>query len=966
MKPSANSSKKMRGNSRVARLATSSVIKSDRSWVSPRERLSLDPGWKFHLGDIPVPVPNTHAIAYGWNWAKSGTFYGGANPELNDTDWRTVDLPHDWVVEGSFNPLANLSHGYLPTGVGWYRKTFMLPAEDEGKRLFLEFDGVFRNATVYLNGHRIGNEPSGYISVRYDITDQALYGDENVIAVRVDATEWEGWWYEGAGIYRHAWLVKTAALGVVPWGVFVSSQVKAKDGQAQGPADVRVQTTVANEEDTDTRCEVVSTVLDPAGKVTAEERSTLEVAAGREAEIVQNARVDYPRLWSVAEPALYRLRTAVQRNGKVVDAVETTFGIRTIRFDADKGFFLNEKPLKLKGASNHQDHAGVGVALPDRVHEFRIECLKRMGGNAWRCAHNPPAPEFLDACDRLGMLVMDETRCMNSTLDGLRQLASIVLRDRNHPSVILWSLGNEEPHRMTVVGRRIIRTMKRLVRRLDATRPVTLAMNGGWGEPVAPLLDVLGCNYTVAEYDNYHRQYPRHPMVGSETSAALCTRGVYANDAQRGYCSAYDTNPPAFGLTAEAAWRAVAEREFIAGTFPWTGLDYRGEPCPQGWPCVTSNFGILDICGFPKDSFYYYQAWWTDKVVLHLLPHWNRPGHEGREIDVWCHSNCDRVELFLNGRSLGAKDMPRNGHLEWKVKYTPGALVAKGYRNGKVIAEEKVETTGAPERISLSADRTDYRADGDDVAMVTVSILDDAGRVVPYADNDVVFALSGNGILLGTGNGNPSSHESDKASHRRVFHGLCMAILQTTKTPGEIVVEANAHGLAPGRLVVLSKSCAVKPCVPAVDRAKRLNLFDIATARTIPLRENLKAEWVRLEFNDGGWKEFSLAAKSSLSSHSYTRIRFTVPVDMPSSNLIADLGTIHDFDETWLNGVRIGSVDPGNTDREVAWKTRRLYRIPDGLIKPGVENVLAIHSWNARAIPDARTIIQGPMRIYPA
>lgn len=934
--------------------------------VSPRERLSMDPGWKFHLGDIPIPVPKTHEIAYGWNWAKSGTFRGGAHVELNDSEWRTVDLPHDWVVEGLFSPSANLSHGYLPTGVGWYRKTFMLPAEDEGQRLFLEFDGAFRNATVYLNGHRIGNEPSGYIGVRYDITDQAVYGDENVLAVRVDATEWEGWWYEGGGIYRHVWLVKTSPFFIVPWGVFVSCHVKTKDGRAEGPAEVRVQTCVTNEEDAEFHGELVSTVLDPEGRAVAEERSGLEVATGRVPELVQTLRVDQPRLWSVDEPRLYRLRTNVMRGGQIVDSVETPFGIRTIRFDASRGFFLNEKPLKLKGASNHQDHAGVGVALPDRIFEFRIEQLKRMGANAWRCAHNPPAPEFLDACDRLGLLVMDETRCMNSTTDGRRQLASMVLRDRNHPCVILWSLGNEEPHRTTPVGKRIIRSMQRLLRRFDATRPVTLAMNGGWGEPVAPLLDVLGCNYTVAEYDNYHRQYPQHPMVGSETSAALGTRGEYAKDEKRGYCSAYDVNPPPFGGTAEDSWRVVADRDFIAGTFPWTGFDYRGEPSPVAWPCVSSNFGILDICGFPKDSFYYYQAWWTDQVVLHLLPHWNWPGREGQEIDVWCHSNCERVELSLNGRSLGAKDMPRNGHLEWKVKYAPGVLLAKGFKNGKVIAEEKVQTTGAPARISLSADRAAYRADGEDVAMVKVSILDDAGRLVPYADNQVTFVVSGNGMLLGTGNGDPASHESDKASHRRVFHGLCMAILQTNRTPGEIAIEATAPGLASARLVILSKPSAIRPCVPAIDRAKRLNLFDIGTARSIPRNEAFKEEWVRPEFNDGGWKEFAPVTKPSLPSHSCTRIRFAVPAGLPSAGLIADLGTIHDFDETWLNGVRLGSTDPKNTTPEDAWKTRRLYQIPDGLLKPGAENVLAIHSWNLRTTPNATTIIQGPMRIYPA
>jgi beta-galactosidase len=927
----------------------------------------MDPGWKFHLGDIPAPVPNTHDIAYGWNGAKSGQFRGGAAVELNDSAWRAVNLPHDWMVEGRFSPDANMSQGYLPAGIAWYRKTFLLPPGDEGRRLFLEFDGVFRDATVYLNGHRLGAEPSGYIGARYEITDQAVPGEENVLAVRVDATAWEGWWYEGAGIYRHVWLVKTAAVGVAPGGVFVSARVAAKDGRAEGPAEIRAQTTLANAEDAEVRGEWVATVLDPEGRVAAEGRSGFELAPGGEFDGVQTLRVEQPRLWSVDAPLLYRLRTSVVIAGTVVDAVETPFGIRTLRFDADKGFFLNEKPLKLKGASNHQDHAGVGVALPDRLFEFRIEQLKRMGANAWRCAHHPPAPEFLDACDRLGMLVMDETRCMDSTADGLRQLAGMVTRDRNHPSVVLWSLGNEEPHQMTGVGRRIIRSMKRLVRRLDPTRPVTLAMNGGWGEPVSPLLDVQGCNYNIADYDTYHRQYPAQPMVGSETSAAMGTRGEYETDPKQGYVSAYDVQPPApFAASAEDAWRKVADRDFIAGTFPWTGFDYRGEPLPTGWPCVGSNFGILDSCGFPKDNFYYYQAWWTDRVVLHLLPHWNWPGREGREIAVWCHSNCERVELFQDGRSLGAKEMPRNGHLEWKVTYAPGVLLARGFKHGAWVAEEKVETTGAPCRIALSADRDACRADGEDVAVLRVSVLDDAGRLVPYADTEVTFAVSGQGRLLGTGNGDPASHESDKASRRRAFHGLCMAIVQTTRTPGEIVIEAGAPGLAPARLRLPSLPGAGRPFVPAVDRAKRLNLFDIGTARTTRRDESLKDEWVRPAFNDTGWEAFALVAKPRLPSHSYTRIRFAVPAGLESAELVADLGAIHDFDETWLNGIRLGSTVPANTTPENAWKTRRFYKIPAGLLKPGAENLLAIHSWNIRTTPDAWTFIMGPMRIYPA
>jgi beta-galactosidase len=408
----------------------------------------------------------------------------------------------------------------------------------------------------------------------------------------------------------------------------------------------------------------------------------------------------------------------------VCDIYETPFGLRTIRFDADTGFHLNGQPLKLKGTCNHQDHAGVGVAVPDRVQEYRIKQLKEMGCNAYRCAHNPPAPELLDACDRLGMLVMDETRRMESTPEGLAQLESMLLRDRNHPSIILWSLGNEEPIQGTEVAGRIIATMKRLVRRLDPTRPTTIAMNGHWGSPVSQIVDVQGHNYFIHGYDDFRQQFPDKPVVAAENGSTVCTRGIYANDEERGYVSAYDINHPDWAFLALDSWKAVAERPWMAGTFVWTGFDYRGEPIPYRWPCINSHFGILDVCGFPKDNFYYYKAWWCDETVLHILPHWNWPGKEGQPIDVWVHSNCDEVELFVNGQNLGCKAMERNGHLEWQVNYAPGVLQAKGYRNGQQVATAERKTTGAPARIVLCPDRATLCADGEDVAMVNVSIVD--------------------------------------------------------------------------------------------------------------------------------------------------------------------------------------------------------------------------------------------------
>jgi beta-galactosidase len=501
-------------------------------------------------------------------------------------------------------------------------------------------------------------------------------------------------------------------------------------------------------------------------------------------------------------------------NGTATDECATTFGIRTIRFDADEGFFLNGKPVKIKGTCNHQDHAGVGSALPDRIQYYRIEKLKEMGVNGYRTSHNPPTPELLDACDQLGMLVMDETRTMSSNPEALSDLERMIRRDRNHPSVILWSLGNEEPEQGTERGVRIVSTMKRLVRRLDPSRPVTVAMNDEWGRGISAVVDVQGFNYKHGpEIDAFHRKFPKQPTFGSETGSTVSTRGIYTNDKEQGYVSAYDVNHPEWADTAEVWWKIYTERRFLAGGFVWTGFDYRGEPTPYGWPCINSHFGIMDTCGFPKDNYYYYQAWWTEKPVLHLFPHWNWPGKEGQEIDVWCHSNLEKVELFLNGDSMGVQDVPRYEHVAWKVRYKPGTLEARGYRGGQQVLVAKQETAGGAAKILLRPDRQEILADGQDVSLVEVQVLDKEGRLVPVADNEIVFTLSGTGKVIGVGNGDPSSHEPDKAHKRRAFNGRCMVIIQSAREPGEIRLEASSPGLEPATLAIASVKGSPRPAV---------------------------------------------------------------------------------------------------------------------------------------------------------
>ena len=784
--------------------------------ASPRERLLLDFGWRFHLGHADDPARD---FGYGRDedYMKTGVFFRPSRPNFNDSDWRAIDLPHDWAVELSFqNDKSVIDHGakalgrnYPATSIGWYRRVFEIPESDSGKRLSIEFDGVFRDSIAALNGVFLGRNMSGYAPVAYDITDAANYGGKNVLVVRVDATEPEGWFYEGAGIYRHVWLVKTNPVHVSQWGTFVTSEVK------DSGAVVTVRTELANKADGNATCKVISTLVDQAGSEVASHRSdSVSIPGWNQREVTQQLPVTNPKLWSIEQPNLYRLVTTVETGGSAVDRYETPFGIRTVHFDADQGFYLNGKPVKIQGTCNHQDHAGVGSALPDRLQSYRIERLKEMGSNGYRTSHNPPTPELLDACDRLGMLVLDETRRFASDREGLSQLSRMIRRDRNHPSVVFWSTGNEENLQGSERGAQICASMKRLARRLDPTRLITQAMDNDWGKGISAVLDVQGFNYKHArEIDDFHAKFPAQPSVGSEVGSTVSTRGIYANDKVKGYVSAYDVNFPEWASTAEGWWSIYDQRAFLSGGFVWTGFDYRGEPTPYGWPCISSHFGIMDTCGFPKDNFYYYQAWWSGKPVLHLFPHWNWAGKEGQEIEVWCHTNLESVELFLNGQSLGRQQVKRDSHLAWKVKYAPGTLLARGYQGGQEALTASRETTGAAAKIELLPDRQKIAADGEDISIIEVRVVDHQGRIVPVADNGIVFEVSGAGRLIGVGNGDPSSHEPDKASQRRAFNGLCVAIIQSKKGAGEVKVQATSPGLVSATAVIQCEPTTPQPAV---------------------------------------------------------------------------------------------------------------------------------------------------------
>ena len=775
-------------------------------WNDPFD-INLDPVWK-------AGGPNEAAVLvennYGGGNIKEADLQTVGKPEAvpppaletyDTRDWRKVHLPHDFVLEGTFDPKADGSHGFLPKNVGWYQKTFVLPASDKGKSLWIDFDGIYRDSRIWLNGKLLGRHASGYTSFHYDITDAANYGGNNVLTVYVDATISEGWWYEGGGIYRHVWLNKAGPLHVSPWGAYVVSTPDQEANPTQ--AALQVQTTLSNRSKTAQSCQVVSEIQDADGKTVLTLSNPKTIGQGAEGVLLQKSALPHPHLWSLETPYLYHLVTKVEKDGQAVDSVTTTFGIRSLRFDKDKGFFLNGKSVKLKGTCNHQDFAGIGIAMPDRIFAYRVDRLKDMGSNAYRCSHNPPAAELLDECDRKGILVMDENRRLGDSDEILSQVKSMVLRDRNHPSVILWSLCNEEALQGTPEGRKRGEAMKKLILGLDRTRLITCAMNGGFGDGLSNVVDLQGFNYHPKEYEPFHRKHPGMPLFGSETGSSVSTRGIYRDDKEKGYVSAYDVNPPGWANTAEESWEAI-DRPYMAGCFVWTGFDYRGEPTPYYWPCINSHFGLMDMCGFPKDNFYYYQCHWRDKPMVHLLPHWNWKGKEGENINVWAYSNGDKVELFLNGESLGARDMPRDGHVEWKVPYRPGVLSAKAYQDGSVIAGDKVETTGKPARIRLTPYQSRMVADGEDNMPVKVEILDAKGRVVPDARNKVAFHLKGAGTIAGVANGDPSSHEPDKASQRAAFNGLCMVVVQAGDKPGKITVTATSKGLKPATVVLTS------------------------------------------------------------------------------------------------------------------------------------------------------------------
>jgi beta-galactosidase len=724
-----------------------------------------------------------------------------SGPNFDDSQWRHIDVPNDYVQEGTYEPHNVRNHGYLPFKPAWYRKHFTIPASDHGKILRLDFDGVFRNSQVWLNGRFLGQHPSGYTPFSYDITQIAKAGAENILAVRVDPRQFEGWWNEGGGIYRHVRLTVLPLVHVAQYGTYVISTVPNGDQGADDEADLSIQTAVQNEQPQTANCEIQSEIIAPDGTLVASTNSDATAAHG-ECQIAQQTKIEKPQLWSIESPNLYQLRTTILRDGAPVDTTTTTFGIRTIRYDADKGFFLNGHHVEIQGTANHQDFAGVGIAVPDSLQAWRVEQLKKMGCNAWRTAHNPPSDALLEACDRLGMMVMDENRHLGdaetpkspsgTTCTNFSELDTMILRDRNHPSIIMWSICNEETLQGKREGARLFLKMMQEVHRFDTTRPITCAMSGGWlTNGLADVEDIVGINYNTQVYDKVHRRYPHKAIFGSEDTNQKTTRGEYADNRVTGVCSAYNLS--------DKQWLDVVNRPFMDGSFTWTGFDYKGEPNPYGWPDVSNNTGLMDCCGFPKEKYYYFESCWSDKPMVHLLPAtWNWAGKGGQNIRVLAFSNAKQVELFLNGRSLGKKDMPHDDYAEWEVPWQAGQLIAKAYTDAQTVATDTVETTGAPARIELSPDRTTLQANAEDAVVVPVSILDAQGRVVPDSGNRVTFQLNGPGEILGVSNGDPADHDTDKSNQRNSFHGHCIVVIEAGAQGGTIQLTASSPGLRSG------------------------------------------------------------------------------------------------------------------------------------------------------------------------
>lgn len=770
-----------------------------------KETLSFNQDWRFHLGDIPVEEAKLKSPMYieaktarkrcgpaAREYMDGMEFYNETNLISHET-WLSVDVPHDYIIGQEPKEENNNTLGFFRYENAWYRKHFTLDAVDEGRRISLYFEGVGIHCKVYVNGCYMLTNNCGYNSFEVDVTDVVDFGQENVVALHVDVSEHEGWWYEGAGIYRPVWLIKSEPVAVDLYGVFVHPERKTA-----GRWDVPVDTTLRNDGYESTVAVVRSVARNAAGDEILALENSIEIPAREKATLHQRGEVTNPALWDIDSPNLYTLETVVTVGEKVVECQTNRFGFRTIRFDKDEGFFLNDRSVKIQGVCCHQDYGLTGKAVPKRIQRYRLELLKEMGANGYRCSHYPQHDYTMQCLDELGFLTMCETRWYESTPEGMAQLEMLIKRDRNHPCVILWSAGNEEPMHKTAAGRRIAHAMLYRARQLDGTRPVTTAVSHDPAHStVADLIDVMGVNYNLTHFDLLHETYPDVPLVSTECVATSTTRGWYlADDVKRGYIYGYDRDTNKSFLAREKTWKYLMERQWIAGGYQWAGIEHRGETV---WPRLCSQAGAIDLYLNRKDAFYQNQSHWTKKPMVHLLPHWNWPGWEGKTLRVSAYTNCDAVELFLNGASLGRHEVEPYGHAEWQVVYAPGKIEAVGYRQGQEVCRDVQETTGAPAALRLKLERDGVQGDGEDIAILTCDCVDEQGRHVPTAAPFVHFYTNEKGSILGTGS-DVCDHVPVTCPDRQMRAGLISVAVRTGTEKGGLIVCAEADGLAPAVL----------------------------------------------------------------------------------------------------------------------------------------------------------------------
>lgn len=759
-----------------------------------RKVYSLDYGWKFKKeSEIVSDYVEDYFGMFNQN-TKTGSMSGPASASFYDENWENVNLPHDWPLGLPPSEKGSSGQGYKQQGIVWYRKSFTAPESWNGKRILLKFDGIAINSRIYLNDIKIAVSESCYTQIIVDITDFLFYDNHNVLSVCADNRIKEGWWYEGGGIYRHAHLIVTENDYFKEDGIFVHTE-KINDTQWK----LTVESSVSAENG----C-IAKTVFDGNEYQTEAADKT-----------VQEISVDSPLLWDLESPNLYEIKSQLIKDGVIVDEISTKFGFREIKFDAENGLFLNGKNIKLKGVCMHHDHACVGAAIPDEIHEYRINRLKSMGCNAIRTSHNPQSPEFYAACDKLGMLVMNEARHFSSTTECLHQLEEFVKRDRNHPSVIMWSIYNEEPLQDTPTGERIARSMKKLIRALDPSRPVTGAMNGGpfGGDGVVKCVDIFGMNYLQYTYDKFHEAFPDIPLFGSENASYLGTRGITdKNSETHALCSGRvlgaeipNCNLLQWSATPGQTWKAAAEHDFVAGIFSWTGMDYRGE-CGK-WPRLVCNFGAMDLCGFPKDTYYWYKVLWSDEYTAFLSPHWNFK--DGETARITCYTNADEFELKLNGNPLLKHKNDKYDPEIFEIPFIPGTLEAICYADGIEVCRTEIST--ASKAAEIAAEVYDYSS----VSAVNVFLKDKCGNMLGTSSEKVEFEISGGGKIMGVGNGSNTNHYCETGNEIDLFGGLCQTIIEKDGSGSDIFLKIKTCGME--KTVLIKGNSADKmPYIPSV------------------------------------------------------------------------------------------------------------------------------------------------------